>query len=59
MTKAIEILPPKVPNFARFRVPRGTYASIPIGTFTKQEAKAFAELLSDTFIKHWESQQTT
>lgn len=63
MQKKLEILPPSMPNFVFFKQKDGlkqegfNTSSIPISEFTIDEAYEFAELMKQTFIKHWESKQ--
>lgn len=55
MKKQFEVLPPSMPNFVRFKKEAGFF---PIKDFTIDEAHEYAELMKQTFIKHWEAKQT-
>jgi len=62
MEKKFEVLPPIMPNFARFKKEAGLRQDgykvdegFPIGSFTREEAEEYGELMKQTFIKHWES----
>lgn len=64
MEKKFEILPPMMPNFVRFKKEVGLRQDgfkvdegFPIVNFTKQEAEEYAELMKQTFIKHWQSKK--
>ena len=64
MEKKFELLPPTMPNFARFKKEAGLRQDgfkvdedFPISNFTKQEAEEYGELMKQTFIAHWESKQ--
>jgi len=64
MEKKFEILPPLMPNFARFKKESGlrqdgfkSEDGFPIEDFTADEAYEYAELMKQTFIKHWENKQ--
>jgi len=66
MEKRFEVLPPLMPNFAVFKNEAGlrqdgfkVSEGFPIKDFTKEEAYEYAELMKQTFIKHWESKQGT
>jgi hypothetical protein len=65
MKTLFKVLPPTMPNFARFEKEAGLRQDgfkvdegFPIRKFTKEEAKEYAELMKSTFIKHWEEKQT-
>lgn len=65
MKKELELLPPTMPNFAVFKQIGGlkqdgfkAQQGLPIKDFTEEEAYEYAELMKQTFIKHWESKQT-
>ena len=60
MEKKFQVLPPTMPNFVRFKKEAGlrqdgfkTDDGFAIENFTEQEAKEYAELMRDTFMKHW------
>ena len=64
MEKRFEVLPPLMPNFARFKKEPALKQDgfkiddgFPIAEFTEDEAYEYAELMKQTFIKHWESKQ--
>lgn len=64
MQKLFEVLPPSMPNFVRFKNEAGlrqdgfkVNEGFPIKNFTREEAEEYAELMKQTFIKHWESKQ--
>lgn len=64
MKKKFEVLPPSMPNFVRFKKEVGLKQDgfkvdegFPIKNFTKEEAEEYAELMKQTFIKHWEEKQ--
>lgn len=64
MKKLFEVLPPSMPNFVRFKRDPGLRQDgfkvdegFPIKDFTRQEAEEYAELMKQTFIKHWEGKQ--
>ncbi len=61
MDKRFKILPPIMPNFARFekeaqlrqdgfKVDNG----FPISEFTREEAEEYGELMKQTFILYWD-----
>ncbi len=59
-----EILPPIMPNFVRFKQEAGLKQDgfkvddgYPIKDFSLEEAKEYAQLMYDSFLKHWESKQ--
>lgn len=61
MTKEFEIIPPRMPNFVRFKKPLGKNEDgilrddwFDIVNFTRKEADEFAELMYRTFMEHWE-----
>lgn len=61
MEKRFEVLPPTMPNFVRFKKEVGLKQDgfkvdegFPISDFTIDEAYEYAELMKQTFIKHWE-----
>jgi hypothetical protein len=65
MEKKFEVLPPMMPNFARFKKEAALRQDgykvdevFSIKNFTKEEAEEYGELMKQTFIKHWESKQT-
>lgn len=62
----LEILPPIMPNFVRFKQEAAlrqdgykVNEGFPIKDFTIDEAYEYAELMKQTFIKHWEDKQKT
>lgn len=64
MNKLFEVLPPIMPNFARFKREAGLRQDgfkvadgFPIKDFTKEEAEEYGELMKQTFIKHWQEKQ--
>lgn len=64
MEKKFEVLPPSMPNFVRFKKEAGLRQDgfkvdegFPIKNFTKEEAEEYAELMKQTFIKHWQAKQ--
>jgi len=64
MEKKFEVLPPMMPNFARFKrhdaFRKDSSKSddvFPISQFTKQEAEEYAELMKKTFMQHWEAKR--
>ena len=58
MEKLFELLPPLMPNYVIFKVNGNkVHEPIPIESFTRQEAEEYAELMKQTFIKHWENKQ--
>jgi len=64
MEKAFELLPPTMPNFARFKKEAALRQDgfkvdegFPIAKFTEQEAMEYAELMYKTFMEHWKSKQ--
>lgn len=64
MEKKFEVLPPSMPNFVRFKKLAGLRQDgfkvdegFPIKNFTKEEAEEYAELMKQTFIKHWQEKQ--
>lgn len=65
MEKRFEVLPPQMPNFARFKNEKVGLRQdgfkidegFPIANFTKEEALEYAELMKKEFIKHWEGKQ--
>lgn len=61
MNIKFEVLPPSMPNFIRFKQEAGIRQdgyklteAFPISNLTMDEAYEFAELMKQTFIKHWE-----
>jgi uncharacterized protein YkvS len=61
MNIKLEILPPTMPNFIRFKQEAGLRQDgykinegFPISNLTIDEAYEYAELMKQTFIKHWE-----
>ncbi len=59
-----EVLPPLMPNFVRFKQEPGLRQDgfkandgFPVENFTRNEAESYAELMKQTFIKHWENKQ--
>lgn len=64
MEKKFELLPPTMPNYAKFKIEVGLKqdgfmvdSGYPICQFTKEEAEQYGELMKQTFINHWESKQ--
>ena len=64
MNKLFEVLPPRMPNFVRFKKEAGLRQDgfkvdegFPIKNFTREEAEEYAELMRKTFIEHWERRQ--
>lgn len=64
MEKKLKILPPIMPNFARFEQKVGQRQDgfkepqgIDIKDFTQQEAEEYGELMKQTFIEHWKKKQ--
>lgn len=64
MEKKLEVLPPMMPNFVRFKKEAGLRQDgfkvdegFPITNFTKEEAEEYGELMKQTFINHWQSKQ--
>jgi len=64
MKTLFKVLPPTMPNFARFEKEAGLRQDgfkvdegFPIKNFTKEEAEEYGELMKTTFIKHWEEKQ--
>lgn len=64
MKKAIKIIPPSMPNFVRFEQPAGNRQDGPkelpgmdIADFTEEEAKEYAQLMYDTFLRHYKSRK--
>lgn len=64
MEKKFEVLPPVMPNFVVIKKPVGVRQDgfqpnngFPVKDFTRKEAEEYAELMKQTFIKHWESMQ--
>ena len=51
MKKTIEIVPPQMPNFAKGKDAGQVYD---IGQFTKEEAEAYANMMREEFLRHWE-----
>ena len=64
MEKKFEVLPPSMPNFVKFKKEAGLRQDgfkvewFSIKDFTMDEAYEYAELMKQTFIKHWEAKQT-
>jgi len=65
MINELNILPPIMPNFFFYEEKPGRMEdgfkqkeSHPITDFTKEEAEEFAELMKETFMKHWEFKKT-
>jgi len=61
MNIKLEVLPPLMPNFIRFKQEAGLKQdgfrlneAFPISNLTMDEAYEYAELMKQTFIKHWE-----
>lgn len=64
MKKTIEILPPSMPNYFRFKSSDGSrsYGFDPesgtdITTLNREEAVAFANMMREEFLKHWEKRK--
>jgi hypothetical protein len=64
MEKLFKVLPPIMPNFVRFEKELGlredgfkVNKGFSINNFTIDEAYEYAELMKQTFIKHWEEKQ--
>jgi hypothetical protein len=64
MNKKFELLPPLMPNYARFKKEPGLRqdgfkadGGYPIEKLTKEEAAEYAELMKQAFIEHWEAKQ--
>ena len=64
MNKLFKILPPTMPNFIRFQTPPGKRQDgfkidegYDIANFDEEEAKEFAKLMYDTFMKHWQQRK--
>lgn len=59
----LDILPPTMPNFITFDMPAVTKGEpldfdrgkMPIEQLTRPQAEAYAELMKQTFLKHWEN----
>lgn len=65
MQKLFEVLPPTMPNFVRFKMEAALRQDgfkvdegFDIANFTEEEAKEYAELMSKTFMKHWEQRKS-
>ena len=62
MERKIKILAPTMPNYITYEVPAGNRQdgfkpnnnSFPIAMLSQEEALEYAELMKQTFIKHWE-----
>jgi hypothetical protein len=66
MKKLFEVLPPTMPNYVRFKKEAGLKQDgfkvddgFDIKNLTREEAEEFAELMKQTFIKHWEARVNT
>lgn len=66
MEKKFELLPPTMPDFVRFKREPSLKqdgfkvdGGFPISKFTREEAEEYAELMKQTFIKHWEEKQSS
>ncbi len=66
MEKKFEVIPPMMPNFVRFKKEAGlrqdgfkVEQGFPIEKFTRAEAEEYAELMKQTFIKHYEKRVLT
>lgn len=57
-----------MPNFIRYKTknsfkkqdginPQGSDNTIPVGELTERQAEEYANLLSLTFLQHWENQK--
>jgi len=64
MKKELELIPPMMPNFVRFKQKAGlrqegfkTTEGFPVKDFTEEEAIEFGELMKQEFIKHWKFKQ--
>jgi len=64
MEKKFELLPPIMPDHVHFKHKAGLKQDgfkvddgFPIKDFTREEAEEYAELMKQTFIKHWLSKQ--
>ncbi len=61
MQKKIELLPPHMPNFIRYRVElapslagnKEAKETISVSDLTESEAEEYGELMKQEFIKHW------
>jgi len=60
MEKRFEVLPPRMPNFVRFKHEAGLRQDgfkvndgFDIADFTQQEAEEFADLMRQTFMEHY------
>jgi hypothetical protein len=60
MEKKFKMLPPLMPNFVRFEKEIGlrqdgfkVNEGFDIKNFTRDEAYEYAELMKESFIKHW------
>ena len=63
MEKTFKVLPPKMPQYIQLDKPAGLRQDgisfdkgIPIRDLTRDEALEYAELMKETFMKHWENQ---
>lgn len=65
MKKLLKIKAPIMPNFASYDVPVGLKQNgidlsknkFPISEFSKEEALEYAELMKQTFLKHWKKKK--
>lgn len=61
MELKFKLLPPTMPNFIRVDFPStgkkedgfGSGPSIHVGDLTEEQATEYADLMRETFIKHW------
>lgn len=62
MEKKMEVLPPPMPNTIYLQAPPTTKQTginwggsnaIDVGELTEEEAQEYAELMKQTFLKHW------
>lgn len=61
----MRLLPPTMINFIRFETPAGKRQDglkdgfgIGVEELDESEAKAYAQLMSDTFLAHWKEKRT-
>jgi hypothetical protein len=65
MEKKNKILPPLMPNFYKIEERYGTKqqgfttsTGYDIKDFTEDEAKEYAQMMYNTFLKHWKTRKT-
>lgn len=52
-----DIKPPAMPNVANIYSNPGVMVCIDIADFTKEEAEQYADMMRETFLKHWEERK--